>query len=330
MKSRVIVYITDNNYIFPTLVSISSLLHNATSKIIVNIVSVDVSKENKEIIKNYQNRKISINIIDVKNTFLNLGENHFYVSKASLFKFMLPEIFPNLNEILYIDSDVILNKGFEKIFNFDIKNYYAAVVQDMIAVIQDGWHTRLNHTKYFNSGVMYLNLKKMRQHAITKKLIEYKRNDITTTFMDQNALNAIIGDNCIYISPDYNFLNTYLDKYTKYEISDFHKIDCNEIDKISKSPLFFHFAGSLKPWKSTLASKFEYWYSYVNSSAKTIKNDYNINKLNTMFFKNTINEVEKKYEKLEIQFKSSLEKIEALYNELLYVKQHTVWGGRFN
>ncbi|MCR5316876.1 MAG: hypothetical protein K6E22_01490 [Treponema sp.] len=155
-----IVYITDNNYVIPTKASINSIVQSITDiEICVNVICVEVTYRNQNAIKNLASKNVKINILNFGNDSNDLGESHHYVSKAALFKFQLPEIFKNLERILYMDGDMIVSRTMIELFDFDITEYYCAAVQDMLACFM-GFNKKLRHEKYFNSGMMYLNLKK--------------------------------------------------------------------------------------------------------------------------------------------------------------------------
>lgn len=170
-----IVYITNDNYVLPTKTSINSIVQNITdTEICVNVICVEVTEKNQQALKNLSSENVVVKTLSYSNDFADLGLNHHYVSKAALFKFSLPEIFNDLDRILYIDGDMIVSESMIELFYLDIAECYCAVVQDMLACHM-GFDKKLGHEKYFNSGMMYLNLKKMREDNVTQKLIDYKK-----------------------------------------------------------------------------------------------------------------------------------------------------------
>lgn len=279
-----IVYITDDNYILPTKASINSIVQNVTSTdICVNVICVEVTEKNQQAIKNLASKNIKINILNFGNDYNDLGLSHIYVSKAALFKFQIPLVFKDLDKILYVDGDMIFSQEFPQIFNFDISEKYAAVVQDLLATCFEKWNERLGHKKYFNSGMMYLNLKKMRADSITEKLIEYKKNDKENHFMDQNALNAVIGKNCLWVSPKFNMMATcnsdfikiiYGQDFSEKAIADFYEISESEMQSAWKNPAILHITSETKAWKNVNAARIDEWiqYSLKDDMLKVAKN----------------------------------------------------------
>ena len=268
------VYISDDNYIVPTKASINSIKKACENeKLTINIIAVDVSEKRQRELNALATSNISINIINVQNEFKDLGPNHKYISKADLFKFKLPSLFSDFDTILYVDGDMIMSHDFLKIFDYDISAVYGAFVMDMFVMETGQWHTKLGHEKYFNGGMMYLNLKKMREDSISEKLIEYKKNDTCTAFMDQNALNAVMGANALYLPPTYNFLESYTipkrtfgREYSIKEFADFYCISEDEMQQTFAHPAILHLAGRKKAWKSAQALNFDTWVKYADSA----------------------------------------------------------------
>lgn len=279
-----IVYITDNNYVLPTKTSINSIVQNVKdTELCVNVIAVDVSERNQNELKNLSSKNVTVKILEFGNEFVDLGLDHLYVSKAALFKFQLPVIFKDLERILYVDGDMILNSAFLEIFDFDISEKYAAVVADMLAMKFEGWHEKIGHERYFNSGMMYLNLSKLRADMISDKLIEYKKNDKEGHFMDQNALNAVIGSNIMYVSPKFNMMASCNSKTIKQiygkvcsekDIADFYNISEVELKDALENPAILHVTSESKVWKNIHSARIDSWIPFVTTddTLKVAKN----------------------------------------------------------
>lgn len=268
-----IAYIADSRYVIPTKASINSIVKNITSaQVAVHVLAIGLSDEDKASICNMESKNVAIRILDFENNLAEVGLDHLYVSKAALFKFKLPLIFKDLDRILYLDGDIILSKDFLSIFDFDISDRYAAVVGDMIADRLCLWGSKINHDKYFNSGMMFINLRKWREDGICEKLIEYKKNDRENHFMDQNALNATIGNNVLWIGPKYNLLacctESLVDSFFKdgkslQHMAEYHGISCEEMANAIKNPEILHMAGQKKAWKTISADRADEWLDYL-------------------------------------------------------------------
>lgn len=265
--SNNIVFITDHNYLFPTVISIKSLIKNSENKeIIVNIVAIDLLNEDIETLKKMSVDKVRIEVYSFSNEFSDLGKSHHYVSRAALYKFKLPEIFNELDKILYVDGDILFNLGFLSIFDINIGNYYMAAVRDVQAELDQKRAEIINNTYYFNSGVLLLNLSKMRKDRCSEKMIEYKKNDPDDSFMDQNAINKILGQKALPISPRYNMMATVGKFFSLNELSSFFKVTKDEMANIISNPFLYHMTGKYKPWNNVESDSIEQWLNIIDDA----------------------------------------------------------------
>ena len=171
-----IVYITDNNYINHTLTSINSIKanKNPNTNIIINILGNNLSPEEINKIKNEQTDTVKINLIPIeiqhKTDNFKISNVTRYITKIVYTKFILASLFPNENKILYLDSDTLILKDLSSLYNIDLQDSYAGVADDW----EMGWYDH-RIARYFNDGIMLLNLKKMREDNIEYKLYKYKQ-----------------------------------------------------------------------------------------------------------------------------------------------------------
>ena len=131
MNEVVIAYITDNNYIMPTIVSINSSIMNKNESSIykILIIGVSINNENKKIIEEFISKNINyktyLNILH-----FNFDDSHPYVTSAAIFKFDIANILSDYDKVLYIDCDTIILKDLTELFEINLNDYYVAVVKD--------------------------------------------------------------------------------------------------------------------------------------------------------------------------------------------------------
>ncbi len=253
MSNIPIVYITDDNYVMPTIVSITSLMENMEKSHPVFVLGINLSEKNKDYFKVFKN----IELLDLENKYKDLDLKHLYVSKAALFKFDLAEIFKNYDKVLYLDSDILILRDFSKLLKTDIEKYYAAVVKDISAFLRGDAQKIGLGENYFNSGMMLLNTKKMRQDNIKEKLIKTRLNSNSKKFMDQDTFNIVFKDCVKLVNPEYNYLVTN-SKLTPSTVKQFFKVK-----KINPAILHLTY---LKPWKYEGVPYSKEWMKYYNLS----------------------------------------------------------------
>jgi lipopolysaccharide biosynthesis glycosyltransferase len=268
-----IAYITDNGYAIPTVASINSLVRNVKdAEITVHVVAVELSEGNRARLAALGSDRIRVEIVDVANEYCQFKGCHSYVSEAALFKFSLPDIFHDIDRLLFIDGDTLIHSGATGIFETDISDVYAAVVTDMVAMREGRWHEKLGLIRYFNSSVMYLNLANMRDDGIPGKLVAWfgdQNND--RSLLEQHALNFVFGGKVKWLGLRYNCIACYKDFFPEDEILTFF----GETAEALRSPAILHLAGSRKPWNDCLSEEFHEWAQYATAeSAIQIARDF--------------------------------------------------------
>ena len=91
--------------------------------------------------------------------------------------------------MLYLDSDVMCCSDLAQILQIDLDPYEFAAALDVMGKF---WINR----RYCNSGVMYLNLDRMKQTKLLERCCEYLRLH-RLTFPDQTALHRLVKDKLI-------------------------------------------------------------------------------------------------------------------------------------
>lgn len=267
-----IVFIMDDNYVTATCVAIQSLYENRDlkSRYVLHIVCDNVKLEYMELLNSISTEEFKIELLNFEKPELHktFEKENTYVSTSATLKFLLPELFPNIDKILYIDGDVLIQSDLVDLFNTDVTNVYAGVIEDFHGITFKGnvWE-RLNVTKedissFFNSGVMLLNLAMMRQDNITEKLIDYRINGINY-YMDQDALNIVFGRKVKYLNFNYNMILTNWRNKSSEELSNFYKIpfEKEKYDYLRKAEIV-HFASQDKPWDYYDTFFSDVWYYY--------------------------------------------------------------------
>lgn len=268
-------FICDSKYAVPTGVAIQSLLINSYKKTKYNIyiIGVNLDKETVRKFNKLKSHNRNIFVINTDNKYEKMDVNHGYVSKAALIKFDLSNILSNLDKILYLDSDILVLNDLSELYNTDLNNKYAGVVKDMAGTVAEGHAKRLNHQDYFNSGMMLLNLEKMRQDNIAERLLDYKLYKDAGHFMDQDCLNYVFQENVIYLSPIYNNMAPNQLHYSDKEIKDFYDIKFNlDLD----NTVILHLTNSRKVWDYEDVLGHDLWMKYYDKYMLKIREYKNL------------------------------------------------------
>ena len=272
-----VVFNTDRNYKEYTKVALKSAIENKNPYSVYNIkiLCVDLTEKERDEFKDFEARRVKISTVPLKlDSIKNIGKHKIdhYVSRADLFKFFMPEIFPELNKILYIDSDTIILHDLSKLYHTNISRYPLAAVKKNDASVEwekneDG-SMRVNRIYSYNCGVLLFNLKNMRDNFLTTELIISKNKDKKSKLVTQNSFNDVIPINTIkLLSPIYN-------TYSRWSSSDFDNWDFKEIyspfldniidmNDLREHAVIVHFAGAQKPWFNNEIYFADLWWKYA-------------------------------------------------------------------
>ncbi|MDR0911843.1 MAG: hypothetical protein LBM96_04480 [Methanobrevibacter sp.] len=269
-----IVFITDTNFIIPTAVAITSLLKNKSRKSYyeIYIIKNKISKADEKKIMLFNNKTTKINFITVpSNEFKKLDEfkkNKACASISALLKFKIPDLIPTEDKIIYLDGDILVKKDLKELYSINIKNYYAGVVHDTGHIYWKHEYAYLN--KYFNSGVMLLNLKLLRKNNVPKLLIQKKKEISDMNLMDQNVFNLIFQNKVLMIDIKFNFLIMNLlrarNKFNMDQINSLFNSNYKSLKDIEKKSVIIHFSSRDKPWKYTNSFYSKEWFKYFKLS----------------------------------------------------------------
>lgn len=218
-----------NDYAFDGIVtSLLSITKYTVEPLNVFVLTMDLSSKNpkwkplnekhlqvfNDIVK-IINSESSVSLLDVTKFYLKfLNENVNELNQYTPFAMirLLADKVDLPDKILYFDTDIIAFKDISSLWKIDIENFYYAAALDHYGRV-------FINPKYFNSGVMLLNMKRIKEDNVFEKcrqLIQTKK----MKFPDQSALNIVGKGKTKILSSIYNSQkrlnkNTVIRHFTK-------------------------------------------------------------------------------------------------------------------
>lgn len=276
-------FIADNDYVLPTSAAITSLCHNSDREYRYNVYVVMPEKSSygakrylSENAFGYDN--VTVKVVETPLSgleTLHRGGNTQYLAAttAALLKFRLANLFPELDKILYLDGDVIVRDDLIALYGYELGNNYVAAVRDLPQVLYDKQQlgAEISGRDYFNSGVMLLNLKKMRDEDAESRLIETKKSYADQSLMDQNILNIVFNGAVLQLPFVYNacYINL-VESRGRYDIGKLNKLygtSYKDVYGILPDIKIMHFSSKLKPWYFYDVPLADEWLYYYKLSA---------------------------------------------------------------
>lgn len=262
-----IAFSVSNQYAQHICVVITSILENNHKSFFeFNIISADMSAKNKQLINSlhetYSNFSLHFLTMD-KKKFSHIKMQSSYIPIESYFRFLLAELFPQHNKLLYLDADLIINGDIEPLYKSDIKDYYFAGVEERCLYGTGYIENTLKFSDediYINAGVLLCNLQKIRTDNLTEEFFKAQKYlSSFTKYDDQDVINIVCKGKIKQLDCKYNFTPLHV----------------SELPHKKYQAVIVHYTGKYKPW--TLGEcpnelRFLY-FQYLQKSpyAKTLK-----------------------------------------------------------
>lgn len=215
-----------------------SILEHTDSRVCFHILYDEtLSTDNKyklEMVAHNGSSKIEFHKID-EDDFSAVKDQMSRFTIGTMFRCSLPGLLPDLNRIIYLDADLFVNRDIKELWDVDIREYcLAGVVDEGVAVHNYprilNKYPEIKKESYFNAGVLYMNLKKIREFGNLKKLVlDFLIENPEADLPDQDALNVLFHNKVLYLDGSWNQF-VYL-----------HRKD--NVEKLDKA--IFHYAATL-------------------------------------------------------------------------------------
>lgn len=190
-----------------------------------------------------------------------------YFTLTIYYRLFIPAMFPEYDKGIYIDSDVILNADIAELFNTEIGDNYIGACTDasiqeipeLICYMENA--VGVNRQEYINSGVLLMNLKKLRElkfdYHFLRLLNKYHFDCIAP---DQDYINALCNGNIYYLGEEWDAMP-------------------NESKPPLKNPKLVHYNLFSKPWCYDGIQYGNLFWEYVKDTeyykaAKEYKDNY--------------------------------------------------------
>ena len=172
-----------------------------------------------------------------------------FTRKATWYRIFLPELRPEIDRVLYLDSDLLVLDSLAPLWEIDLTGNWVAAVTNVFQ------HNHVHRAAqlglagpevYFNAGVLMLNMEEMRRDGCTEALRSFGvENAPRLAWRDQDAMNVVLGSRRLALHPRWNCMNSIL---LFPQAADVFGADA--VREAREHPAIRHFEGpsANKPW----------------------------------------------------------------------------------
>lgn len=240
---------------------ISVIENNKDLNIVFHIFTDGYSKENEQHIK-----KVAEQFHCVCNLYrLDMKPFQGYHIKVERFSrityartIMAKLLYGIAKRFIYIDADAICIAPLKELWNLDLQGHIIAVTPDHPNSNKyRAEYLRLKSGKYFNDGIMLVDVNAWEKYDITPKCFAYQ-DEPRKRFLgqDQDIMNLVFDGNVYFLPHKYN-------------------ITAGGDDYDTDGGVFIHWTGRRKPWKFVLTEFDRKWRLYNELSPwPTLTNVY--------------------------------------------------------
>jgi lipopolysaccharide biosynthesis glycosyltransferase len=202
-KEIPVFFAVDNGYIPFLSVALRSLIDNTSKENIyaIKILYTNVTEENKIEIKKYETENISIEFVDLNKQLEEIKEKLYtrnYFSNTTYYRLFIPELYPEYDKAVYIDSDTVCLSDIAELYNTDMGDNLIAGIPDGVIQAIDIFKDYVervvgvaDYNNYFNAGVIVMNLKELRDYKFEEKFIYMLEKIKFEVAQDQDYLNRL-------------------------------------------------------------------------------------------------------------------------------------------
>jgi lipopolysaccharide biosynthesis glycosyltransferase len=200
-------YALDNKYVYPTLVSMTSLTENAGKNTFYNIytmINPEFTEENKNILKSVENKhpnNCKVIFIDMGNKYKNVDSN-LRITTPAYYKLELHNLLPDVNRIIWMDGDTAVFEDLTELINLNMKGNYIMGFLDSLpkAMTKFG----IKDATVLCTGVLLMDLDALRKNKISEKFNKFIDENIgNITQHDQTVINAVCQGKIAPLPPKY-------------------------------------------------------------------------------------------------------------------------------
>lgn len=261
-KEIPIFFTIDNSYAPYVSVAIQSIMEKASRDYNYKIIILhqELTEENIAKISSLEKDGFEIKFVYMKDgleAITDRVENRLrcdYFTLTIYFRLFIPDMFPEYDKGIYIDSDVVVPGDISELYNHELGDNLIGACSDKSVVdvpelakyMEEA--VGVNKHEYINSGVLLMNLKAMREKEFSKKFLRLlKQYHFDCIAPDQDYLNAMCNGKILYLDEAWDAMPT-------------------EGKEPLKNPKLIHYNLFQKPWCYDNIVYEEYFWSYAKKN----------------------------------------------------------------
>lgn len=269
-----IFFTVDDNYTPYLAVVLSSIIDNCSKDYhyVIKVLYTNISETNKKKIAKFESTDFNIEFVDLNYYTDKIRDKLYtrdYYTTTTYFRLFIPELYPQYDKAIYLDSDMVVTGDISKLYNEKLgKNLLGAVPDQSVYATPEfqeyvekvvGMST---YKTYFNAGMLLMNLDELRKYKFQEKFMYLLSTVKYTVAQDQDYLNRLTKGRVKLLDDSWNVMPLPV------------------MEKRSGKDLnIIHYNHTFKPWHTDNILYEEYFWKYAKRTSfydqiRRIKDSY--------------------------------------------------------
>lgn len=214
-KEIPIFFAVDDNYAPFLAVALQSIKDNSSKNYnySVFILNAGLSEDIKRKLAAMNDKNYSVSFVNVQSELMKIDNKlhtRDYYTKSTYYRLFIQKLFPQYDKAIYLDSDIVVTEDISKLYNIELgTNLVAGAIEDVMTNVDIfGRYVEqclgISRYKFFNAGVLLINLKLFRDENVEGQFVELLTKYKFSVTQDEDYLNVICKDRVHYLDDGWN------------------------------------------------------------------------------------------------------------------------------
>ena len=282
LSDVVVVFACSENFVPYLSVATQSIVENASASRRYDIIVLtrDISPASMiTLTRQVKSGNVGIGFLDVDAALGDIElPHHGHFRPETYYRLLAPQLLPNVDKAIYLDSDLIVEKDIAGLFDVDVTGYPLAATRDADTIGQiEGYDATVgpylknelgmrDPHDYFQAGVLLMNLAELRRTVSPEEFLALSTQRMWR-WLDQDVLNRVVNGNYVRVHMRWNYLMDWQHLRRTHIVSNAPSDVRAEYDEAAADPAIIHFAGpDNRPWLYPDADRADNFWRYAMHS----------------------------------------------------------------
>ena len=282
LSDVVVIFACSENFVPYLSVATQSIVENACASRRYDIIVLtrDISPASMiTLTRQVKSDNVGIGFLDVDAALGDIElPHHGHFRPETYYRLLAPQLLPNVDKAIYLDSDLIVEKDIAALFDVDVTGYPLAATRDADTIGQiEGYDATVgpylknelgmrDPHDYFQAGVLLMNLAELRRTVSPEEFLALSTQRMWR-WLDQDVLNRVVNGNYVRVHMRWNYLMDWQHLRRTHIVSNAPADVRAEYEEAAADPAIIHFAGpDNRPWLYPDADRADNFWRYAMHS----------------------------------------------------------------